>query len=179
MTEPTINYPRLADYSEESYDRGRNRLWQAAWLLVQSLAFSSWWFPRKLRPPVLRAFGATIGSNVVIRHNVRVQWPWKLIIGDHSWVGEDSWLYNAGELAIGSDVCLSQGVYICAGDHDRAAANFAPRPGPITIEDGAWLATQCMILKDVTIGTGAVVGGRAIVAHDLAPGGTARTGAVH
>ncbi|MGA9100407.1 hypothetical protein [Aeromicrobium sp.] len=176
-----ISYPRLADYREpkEFYDRGRGRAWQAAWLLVQSLFFSSWWFPRRLRPGVLRAFGATIGNGVVIRHRVRVQWPWKLVVGEDSWIGEECWLYNAGDITIGSDVCLSQGVYMCAGDHDRTAKDFHPRGRPVVVENGAWLATQCMILGDVTIGSGAVVGARAIVNHDVKPGGTVRTGTVN
>jgi putative colanic acid biosynthesis acetyltransferase WcaF len=178
MGEPSISYPRLADYAEpkEFYDRGRGRAWQAAWLLVQSLGFSAFWFPRRLRPAVLRAFGATIGTGVVIRHRVRVQWPWKLVIGNDSWVGEECWLYNAGHLTIGSDVCLSQGVYLCCGDHDRSAADFHPREKAVVVEDGAWLATQCMVLGGVTIGTGAVVGGRAIVTRDVKPGGTVPTG---
>ncbi len=177
MPDEPFPYPRLADYAEpaEFYDRGRGRAWQAAWLFVQSMGFAAWWFPRRLRPVVLRAFGATIGSNVVIRHRVRVQWPWKLTIGDDSWVGEECWLYNAADLTIGSDVCLSQGVYVCAGDHDRSATDFHPRGKPVIVEDGAWLATQCMILGDVTVGTGAVVGARAIVTRDVKAGGVVPT----
>jgi putative colanic acid biosynthesis acetyltransferase WcaF len=174
-------YPRLADYAEpaEHYDRGRGRLWQITWLAVQSLGFAAWWFPRTLRPVVLRAFGAKVGANVVIRHKVRVQWPWKLVIGNDTWVGEESWLYNAGHLTIGSDVCLSQGVFLVAGDHDRGAADFHPREKAIVVEDGVWLAAQSMVLGNVTVGSGTVVGGRAIVSRDVPRGGVVRVGTVH
>jgi len=39
-------------------------------------------------PAVLRAFGATIGERAFVRHRARVLWPWKLTVGDDSWIGE-------------------------------------------------------------------------------------------
>jgi putative colanic acid biosynthesis acetyltransferase WcaF len=179
VTNISGSYPRLADYAEpaEFYDRGRGRGWQLAWLVVQSMGFSSWWFPSRLRPVVLRAFGATVGQRVVIRHRVRVQWPWKLVVGDDSWVEENSWLYNAGYLTIGSDVCLSQGVFLCCGDHDRSAKDFHPREKAIVVEDGVWLAAQSIVLGGVTIGPGSVVGARAMVTRDVKPGDTVSVGA--
>ena len=43
--------------------------------------------PNRLRCAILRWFGAQIGKGVLIRHRVTVQWPWKLSIGDNSWIG--------------------------------------------------------------------------------------------
>ena len=40
---------------------------------------------------------------------------------------------------------------------------------PIIIEDDAWLATRCMVLKGVTIGKGAVVAAGAVVTKDVPP----------
>lgn len=173
------HYPRLATYADRGNDRGRGRLWQVAWTLVHGLFFTSWWFPRRLRPPILRLFGAKIGTGVIIRHRVRVTWPWKLVIGDNSWIGEDCWLHTAGHITIGSDVCLSQGVFLCPGDHDHSASDFPVRLGHIRVEDGAWLALQSLVLRDVTIGKGAIVGGRAIAARDVPPGGIVRLGQVN
>jgi acetyltransferase-like isoleucine patch superfamily enzyme len=41
--------------------------------------------------------------------------------------------------------------------------------GPITIGHDVWLATGCLILSGVTIGNGAVVAARAVVAKDVRP----------
>lgn len=174
-----IAYPRLSTFPPGGYDKGRSAPWQAAWVLVHCLIFVKWWFPRRFRPAVLRAFGATIGSNVTIRHNVRVAWPWKLSIGDETWVGEDSWLYNVEELTIGADVCLSQGAFVCTGSHDHNSSDFHCTNKPIVIENGVWLCAQSLVLAGVTVGTGAVVGARAIAAHDVPAGGSVKYGTTH
>ena len=122
--------------------RGAPLAWQAAWFAVQHLVFVKWWFPARLRPHVLRAFGATIGRGVLIRHGVRVHWPWKLTIGDDCWIGEDAWLLNLEPITIGSDVCISQGAFLCTGSHNRRSPTFEFDNGPITIESGAWVAAQ-------------------------------------
>jgi putative colanic acid biosynthesis acetyltransferase WcaF len=176
--EQQFDYPRLGTYTGQGWDKG-SKIKNALWMIVHGLVFTKWWFPRRLRPPVLRAFGATVGTGVVIRHRVQVQWPWYLSIGNDTWVGENSWLYSAGQITLGSDVCLSQGVFLCAGDHDRRSSDFRPRPGPITVEDGVWLAAEALVLREVTIGRGAVVGGRGIVTKDVPPGGVVRIGTVH
>ncbi len=83
------------------YDKGRGFLAQASWVAVSTLFFTQVWFPGRLRPALLRLFGADIGTNVLIRHRVRVQWPWNLSIGDDSWVGTDAELYNLDRITIG------------------------------------------------------------------------------
>lgn len=173
------DYPRLSQFPPGGYDKGRSVPWQAAWVLVHGLVFTKWWFPRRFRPAVLRAFGAKIGTNVTIRHNVRVQWPWKLAIGDESWVGEDAWLYNVDTLTIGSDVCLSQGAFVCTGSHDHNSSDFRCDNGPIVIENGVWLCAQSLVLRGVTVGAGSVVGGRAIATKNVPPGTTIRVGSVY
>lgn len=158
----------LAGFTGAGYDKGRGVAWQAAWFATQNLVFRSWWCPPALRPPILRAFGATVGHGVVIRHGVRVHWPWKLQIGRDSWLGEGVWILNLEPVTVGSDVCLSQEAFICTGSHDRRSPTFEYDNGPIAIGDGAWVAAQAVVLRNVTVGAGAVIGARAVVAHDVA-----------
>jgi galactoside O-acetyltransferase len=42
--------------------------------------------------------------------------------------------------------------------------------GPVEIERGAWLGTQCIVLKGVTVGEEAVVGAGSVVTKDVPPG---------
>jgi putative colanic acid biosynthesis acetyltransferase WcaF len=174
-----LDYPRLGAFTLAGYDKGRGIAWQAAWFAVQNLAFGAWWFPRRFRPALLRAFGAQVGGNVTIRHRVRVLWPWKLTIGEDTWIGEDAWLLNLEPITIGSDVCLSQGVFLCTGSHDRRSHDFRYDNGPITVDDGVWLAAQSLVLRGVTIGSASVVGARAVATKDVPPGSTIRVGTVH
>lgn len=160
----------LRVFSGAGYTAGRGKVWQAAWFATMNLVFMAWWCPKALRPRLLRAFGADIGERVFIRHRVRVLWPWKLSIGDDSWIGEDVWLLNLEPIAIGSDVCLSQGAFLCTGSHDARSPSFEYDNGPISVEDGVWVAAQALVLRNVNVGAGAVVGARAVVTRDLPSG---------
>jgi putative colanic acid biosynthesis acetyltransferase WcaF len=160
----------LAGFHGHGYDKGRPRVVQAAWFAVQNLIFWKWWLPASLRPKLLRGFGAQVGNNVFIRHRVRVLWPWKLKVGDNTWIGEDAWILNLEPVTIGHDVCISQGVFLCAGGHDMTSPTFEYDNGPIAIADEVWVGAQAMVLRGVTVGKGAVVAARCKVSNDVPPG---------
>jgi putative colanic acid biosynthesis acetyltransferase WcaF len=81
-----------------------------------------------------------------------VLWPWKLTVGENTWIGEDAWILNLEPVTIGHDVCISQGVFVCAGSHDMTSATFEYDNGPIAIGDEVWVGAQAMILRGVTVG---------------------------
>jgi putative colanic acid biosynthesis acetyltransferase WcaF len=162
--------PSLQGFTGAGYERGRPLPLQAAWYVVSNLIFVKWWFPMRLRPRVLRAFGAVIGEGVLIRPRVRIHWPWKLLIGDHCWIGEGAWLLNLEPINIGNDVCISQDAFLCTGSHDRHSPTFEFDNRPITIDDEAWIAARAVVLRGVRVGRAAVVGAGAVAYADLAPG---------
>lgn len=166
----------LRGFTGVGYDKGRPLLVQAAWFAVLHLVFLKWWFPARWRPAVLRAFGARIGRRVLIRHGVRVHWPWRLSVGDDVWIGEGAWLLNLRQITIDSDVCVSQGALLCTGSHQRRSPTFEFDNGPIRLESGAWIAARAVVLRGVTVGRGAVVGASAVAHRDLAPGETVTSG---
>ena len=87
--------------------RGRSALVVQLWWLVQSFLFSP--SPQifyKWRNFLLRCFGAKIGNNVIIRPTVRITYPWRLSIGDNSWIGDNVELYTLGEISIGKNTLL-------------------------------------------------------------------------
>jgi len=167
---PTPLRRRLSGFTGRGYDKGRSTLVQALWFAVLNLVFVKWWCPRRARVTLLRAFGANIGENVFIRHRVRVLWPWKLAIGDDSWIGEDAWLLNLEPITIGADVCVSQAVSLITGSHDRRSETFEYDNAPISIMDGAWLAFGATILRGVLVGPGATIAAHAVVRDDVEAG---------
>ena len=159
----------LAGFSGLGYDKGRPAVVQALWFAAQNLLFAAWWFPASLRPKLLRLFGASVGEDVFIRHRVRVLWPWKLCIGDHTWIGEGAWLLNLEPIEIGNDVCISQEAFLCTGSHDVSSPTFEYDNAPIRIEECAWIGARSMVLRGVTIGRASVVSAGARVSKDVPP----------
>jgi putative colanic acid biosynthesis acetyltransferase WcaF len=94
---------------------------------------------------LLRLFGTTIGKSVVIKPGVNIKYPWRLNIGDYSWIGEDVWIDNLGEVEIGSHCCLSQGCMLLCGNHHYGKSSFNLMVGDITLEDGVWVGAKAIV----------------------------------
>ena len=153
----------LAARRGRPYDKGRGFVAQALWVAVSTLIFTQVWCPNRLRCALSALVRRRHRQGVLIRHRVRVQWPWKLSIGDNSWIGTGRELYNIDDIVIGSDVCISQHVYLCTGSHDRRSPTFEFDNGPIVIEDGVWMCARSTVLRGVTIGANSVVGATSLV----------------
>ena len=169
-----MNDPQVQDLAESRLPpgfRGRSAAFVQLWWIVQAIFVHS--SPQVLygwRRVVLRLFGAKIGKNVKIRPSVRITYPWKVEIGDHSWVGDHVELYSLGPIRIGSNAVVSQYSYLCAGTHDHRDKLFTISGSPIVVGDEAWIAAHSFIHPGVTVGAGAVVGACSVVRHDVPPG---------
>jgi putative colanic acid biosynthesis acetyltransferase WcaF len=108
-------------------------------------------------------FGCRVGARLIIRPGVRVKNPWLLEIGDNSWVGEDVWIDNIGRVTVGANVCISQGAYLCSGNHDWTDPSFGLIVGPIVIQDGAWVGAKCFIGPGVEMAEGSVATAGSVV----------------
>lgn len=158
----------LQDFKGTGYDKGRSVVIQVLWLVTSSMIMP-WWVPNRVRVSVLRLFGAVIGERVLIRHRVRIHWPWKLAVGDNSWIGEGTWILNLEPVQIGHDTCISQDVLLCAGSHNRRSPSFEFDNGPILIGDGVWIGARATVLRNVQVGSNSVVGATALVVRSVAP----------
>lgn len=158
---------RLGLFTGRGYSKGRGSLWCAAWVVVGDPLQRSVLCPSSIRSRILRFFGASIGSRTNIRHGVHVHWPWKLSVGDDTWIGVGAWILNLAPVTIGDDVCISQQVMLCTGSHDADDPAFEFDNAPIVVNDGAWLAARATVLRGVTIGTGALVGATTLVVSDV------------
>jgi putative colanic acid biosynthesis acetyltransferase WcaF len=100
---------------------------------------------------------------------VRVKFPWRLIVGDYAWIGEDAWIDNIALVTIESHVCISQGVYLCTGNHDWNHPDFKLIPTPIHIQESSWIAAKSAIGPGVTVGKGAVLTLGGVTGRSLKP----------
>jgi len=162
----------LADFDNSAFKRGRSALVEAAWMIVSAMIFRhSIPVSSSLKAAVLRAFGSTIGSRVVIKPSVQIKFPWKLIVGSDVWIGEHVWIDNLDSVIIGSNVCISQGAMLLCGSHDYKDARFSLITRPIAIEDGAWICARSIVGPGVTVGTNAVLAAGSVATKDLGANG--------
>jgi putative colanic acid biosynthesis acetyltransferase WcaF len=157
---------RLGAYNNSWFDRGRPIWIEAIWMLVSMFVASS--IPGSApRTWLLKLFGASIGAGVVLKPRIRVKFPWRLSIDQNSWIGEDVWLDNLAQVDIGSDCCLSQGVYVCTGNHDWSSETFDLVTEPVSIKDGSWVGAFARIAPGITLGENAVVAMGGVIVGDV------------
>ncbi|HUW33883.1 MAG TPA: WcaF family extracellular polysaccharide biosynthesis acetyltransferase [Planctomycetota bacterium] len=158
----------LSRFDNRSFDRGASRLKEMLWLLVSLLVFR---IPpicaSGLKVKLLKAFGAHVGSDVVIKPGVKIAFPWKLTLGSHVWLGEECWLLNLAPITIGSNVCISQRALLCTGNHNYRDPAFGLITQPIHVHDGAWIGAASFVAPGVTVHRNAVLGACSMATRDL------------
>jgi len=171
IKEAPSKWVSLGAFRAADYTPGRSAFVCALWYVISVVIFQSAWFPfYGLKRWLLRTFGATVGSGVIIKPHVRIKFPWRCQIGDHCWIGEDVWIDNLAAVHLSNDVCLSQGAFLCTGSHDHLSPTFDLIVKPIVIEEEAWIAAKSVILQGVTVGRGAVVASGSVVPRDVPSG---------
>lgn len=177
---PVVNL-REAPGERTTWDRPLRTV--LAWALVELLLVTNpVQISSALRVRALRAFGAEIGEHVIFRPRTRVRFPWKLHIGDRSWIGEGVWFHNQDHVRLGSDVVVSQETFLTTGSHAHRR-DMALITRPIVIEDGAWITSRCIVLggahvgrsalaRPLTVVTGTVPANTVVSGPDCTPVGT-------
>lgn len=116
--------------------------------------------------PILRLFGAKIGKDVRIKPGIYIYYPWKLNIGDHSWLAECR-IENLDQVTIGKNVCISQQAMLLTGNHDYKKSSFDLITKPIIVEDGAWIGAKATVCPGVSVKSHAVLTVGSIATRDL------------
>jgi len=158
----------LSKYSNKEYNPG-NIFARILWYiigecLVNSMIPGSFW-----RVLLLRMFGSKIGKGVVIKPYVKIKYPWKLEIGDYTWIGEHVWIDNLGKVKIGSNACISQGSMLLCGNHNYKKVTFDLIVRGIVIEDGAWIGAKCVVCPGVVVKSHSVITVGSIVIQNTEP----------
>ena len=166
---------QLARTHPGAYRPGRSYPVRALWVLVEALTLlNPLLVSYRFKVAVLRWFGAEIGEGLVLKPGVHVKHPWRLRIGDNCWVGERAWIDNMEDVTLGSNVVVSQGAYLCTGNHDWSDPVMPLAPRPIEVEDGAWVGAFARVAPGTTIAAGSVIALGGVVFSDTEPWGIYR-----
>jgi len=140
-----IQKTNLSKYNNSWYKPG-NSIKRIIWYFINVIFFINPLNPSsKLKILLLKIFGAKIGIGVNIKPGVNIKYPWKLNVGDYSWIGENVWIDNLDLVTIGKNCCISQGAILLCGNHNYKKETFDLLIEPITLEDGVWVGAQSML----------------------------------
>lgn len=161
----------LASYDNSWYNPGP--LWKrVVWHAVGRVLINSYLpVPNTIKRLALRAFGANIGSGVVIKPKVNIKYPWFLTVENDAWIGENVWIDNLTAVHIGPNVCLSQGAMLLTGNHHYKKTTFDLILGKIQLQSGVWIGAQAVVCPGVTCHTHAVLTVGSVATKDLEPFG--------
>lgn len=150
MNQPTSD---LSSFNNSWYKPGGTLFKRAAWYFVSSCFFKSSFPFYGFKRFLLRIFGATIGKDVTIKPHVSIKYPWKLVVGDHVWIGEQVWIDNLAKVTLKSHSCVSQGAMLLCGNHNYKRSSFDLLVGEITLEEGAWTGAKTVVCPGVRLGS--------------------------
>lgn len=117
-----------------------------------------------------------IGYNVYIGHNTILKGYYKnmMIIGDHSWIGQNCFFHSAGGITIGKAVGIGPMVKILTSIHKEDDINkpilFSDLEfAEVLIDNGCDIGIGSIILPGVRIGEGSIIGAGSVVNRDVQP----------
>ena len=158
----------LSVYDNSWYHPGRIIFIRLLWLIVNTLVLQNPLnFSSSLKVIFLKLFGAKIGKKVVIKPAVNVKYPWRLSIGDFSWVGENVWIDNLDDIVIGKNCCISQGALLLCGNHNYKKPTFDLIIGKISLGDGCWIGAKAVVCPGVNCGEHAVLSVNSVATSNL------------
>ncbi|MBN2669356.1 MAG: acyltransferase [Bacteroidales bacterium] len=127
------------------------------------------------KPQIVNKGYLELGNEVRIWSNINkakifVDRGAKLIVGNNSRLN-GSHISVSHKVIIGNNVRIAPYNIIIDNDFHKVDDHFSDEgtKKPIVIEDDAWITMNCMIMKGVTIGKGAVVASGSVVTKDVPP----------
>ena len=133
---------------------------------------SSPWLHPRVRQRLLRAIGVRLGRGTFLS-------PPAVFKGKDVTTGSGCYINSGvyvgrGSLSLGSNVAVGPGVTFVTDTHEfgpsarRAGKNIKQ---PIVVGDGVWIGASAVILGNVTIAPGCVIGAGTLVTKDTEPDG--------
>lgn len=161
----------LSRFNAAEFDIGASWFKYGMWQLCSIIFFISPFCPSsKLRAIILRWFGAKVGVGLVMsKPKVNIKFPWRLVIGNHVWIGENAWILNIDQVVIGNSVNIAQGAMLLTGNHNYKSVEFETITGPITLEDGVFIGAQSVVCPGVTCRSHSILAVGSVATHDLEP----------
>lgn len=150
------------------------RLLRYDWPLHLVLLFSNWLpdnvFFLRLRGFLCSFFFRKCGSNLRLGRNNVFYNPSGFVIGDDVYIGYNNWMCAGEVITIGNQVMIGPLNVIVSANHtleDKSFRFAAPTMEPITIGEGSWISSHCVISSGSDIGKGCLIAANSVVRGKL------------
>lgn len=130
----------------------------------------------RARTRVYRILGWTVGPETTIMGKIELAPTGKsrsnITIGSRCFINRGIYIDAGATVNIGHGVAIGNHVKILTTSHELGDVQY--RAGkvftsPITVGNGAWIASGVTILPGITIGAGSIVAAGAVVTRDVPP----------
>ena len=154
-------------FPKAGYHPGASSLKMNLWYMTSTVLFKSGLIPwSNILVAVLRLYGARIGNDVRIKPFIDVKYPWKLTVGDHSWLG-NCLIENLAEVVIGKNVCVSQQAMLLTGNHNFNKSSFDLMTETIILEDGVWIGAKATVCPGTRAKTHSILTVGSVATRDM------------
>jgi acetyltransferase-like isoleucine patch superfamily enzyme len=107
-----------------------------------------------------------------IKDGVTIWFPEGVCIGKHCSINEYCFIDGYGEVKIGNNVRIAHRASIISEDHGYRVRGILIKDQPkvkgmVIIKDDVWIGCNVTILKQVTIGQGAVIGAGSVIRENV------------
>lgn len=141
--------------------------------IVQQAIFNFIYVVNRL---ILKITGVKYGKNFKTFTVFSIEAPYNLQIGNNVWIGSNCSFYCSSGIRIGNDVLIAKGVSVISNDHKFSDADvpinlqgISKSKNKVTIGNNVWIGEKAIILKNVSVGEGAVVGAGSVVTKNVPP----------
>ena len=125
---------------------------------------------------LLKIIGVKFGQNLRSQIIFSIESPKTLQIGDNVGIGQGSTFFCGNGIIIGNNVMIANYVGLFSNDHEHKDLTIPMKDQgmrqektPIIIGDDVWLGYGVIVLKNVKIGRGAIIGAGSVVTKDIPP----------
>ena len=117
-----------------------------------------------------------LGDKVMLKEGVKIcptHPDATIIIGDWTTIGYNVCIFSKSKISIGKNCLIAPFCYFVDSDHGTELGSLireqSMATAPITVGDDVWLGTGVIVMKGVTIGSGAIVAAGSNVTKDIPP----------
>lgn len=125
-----------------------------------------------IRCAMLSKMFGKVGKNVFIKPPIRFDYGTNIEIGDDTFINYNLTVLDCAPVKIGARCFIGPNCSIYAVTHpiDKDQRNTLIERGyPVTIGSDVWFGGSVVVLPNVKIGDGSVIGAGSVVTHDIPP----------